>query len=382
MFNKINTTLLLLSICFLSCKETKKENTIKNQEVEISLKNSYKADFLMGTALNTGQIKEVDAVQTALVTKEFNAITPENDLKWEQIHPKKDTYNFDVSDAYVAFGNKNKMHVVGHTLLWHSQLAPWVHEIKNKDTLVHHITNHINTIAGRYKGKIASWDVVNEALNEDGSPRESIFYKLFGDESYLELAFKLAAKAAPDTQLVYNDYNLWKPAKREGVIRIVKNLQAKGIKVDGVGMQAHWSLDGPSLEDIENSIIAYSDLGVKVMFTELDITVLPNPWELDGAAVEQSYERYENDPKMNPYPNGLTEEIKLKIAKRYEDIFNLFLKHKDKISRVTFWGVNDGQSWLNNWPIKGRTNYPLLFGRDNKPKEVYNNVIALKNKAN
>jgi endo-1,4-beta-xylanase len=382
MFNKINTTLLLLSICFLSCKETKKENTIKNQEVEISLKNSYKADFLMGTALNTGQIKEVDAVQTALITKEFNAITPENDLKWEQIHPKKDTYNFDVSDAYVAFGNKNKMHVVGHTLLWHSQLAPWVHEIKNKDTLVHHITNHINTIAGRYKGKIASWDVVNEALNEDGSPRESIFYKLFGDESYLELAFKLAAKAAPDTQLVYNDYNLWKPAKREGVIRIVKNLQAKGIKVDGVGMQAHWSLDGPSLEDIENSIIAYSDLGVKVMFTELDITVLPNPWELDGAAVEQSYERYENDPKMNPYPNGLTEEIKLKIAKRYEDIFNLFLKHKDKISRVTFWGVNDGQSWLNNWPIKGRTNYPLLFGRDNKPKEVYNNVIALKNKAN
>ena len=382
MFNKTNTTLLLLSICFLSCKETKKENTIKNQEVEISLKNSYKADFLMGTALNTGQIKEVDAVQTALITKEFNAITPENDLKWEQIHPKKDTYNFDVSDAYVAFGNKNKMHVVGHTLLWHSQLAPWVHEIKNKDTLVHHITNHINTIAGRYKGKIASWDVVNEALNEDGSPRESIFYKLFGDESYLELAFKLAAKAAPDTQLVYNDYNLWKPAKREGVIRIVKNLQAKGIKVDGVGMQAHWSLDGPSLEDIENSIIAYSDLGVKVMFTELDITVLPNPWELDGAAVEQSYERYENDPKMNPYPNGLTEEIKLKIAKRYEDIFNLFLKHKDKISRVTFWGVNDGQSWLNNWPIKGRTNYPLLFGRDNKPKEVYNNVIALKNKAN
>jgi endo-1,4-beta-xylanase len=382
MFNKINTTLLLFSICFLSCKVIKNEPVTETPQDKKSLKNSFKEDFLIGTALNTGQIKEVNAAQTALITREFNAITPENDLKWEQIHPKKDTYNFEVSDAYVAFGNKNNMHVVGHTLLWHSQLAPWVHEIKNKDTLVHHITNHINTIAGRYKGKIASWDVVNEALNEDGSPRESIFYKLFGDESYLELAFKLAAKAAPDAELVYNDYNLWKPAKREGVIRIVKNLQANGIKVDGVGMQAHWSLEGPSIEDIENSIIAYSELGVKVMFTELDITVLPNPWELDGAAVEQSYERYENDPKMNPYPNGLTEEIELKIAKRYEDIFNLFLKHKDKISRVTFWGVNDGQSWLNNWPIKGRTNYPLLFGRDDKPKEVYNNVIALKNKAN
>jgi len=378
MFTKINTTLLLLSICFLSCKVTKKENTIKNQEVEISLKNSYKADFLMGTALNTGQIKEVDTVQTALITKEFNAITPENDLKWEQIHPKKDTYNFDVSDAYVAFGQKNKMHIVGHTLLWHSQLAPWVHEIKNKDTLVNQITKHINTIAGRYKGKIDSWDVVNEALNEDGSPRESIFYKLIGNESYIDLAFKLAAEAAPDAQLIYNDYNLWKPEKRKGVIRIVKNLQDKGIKIDGVGMQAHWSIEGPSLEDIENSIIAYSELGVKVSFTELDVTALPNPWELNGAAVEQSYERYEGDPKMDPYPNGLTDEAKVKIAKRYEAIFKLFLKHKDKISRVTFWGVNDGQSWLNNWPIKGRTNYPLLFDRNSQPKDVYKTVLALK----
>ena len=382
MFKKINAVILLLSICFLSCKESKKEVDSKETELKTSLKNSFKDDFLIGAALNTGQIKEVDSVQTTLIKNEFNTITPENDMKWEQIHPQKDTYNFEVSDAYVAFGQKNNMHVVGHTLLWHSQLAPWVYEIKNKDTLVKHITNHINTIASRYKGKIDSWDVVNEALNEDGSPRESLFYKTFGDESYLEMAFKLASEADPNAQLIYNDYNLWKPEKRKGVIRIVKNLQDKGIKIDAVGMQAHWSVEGPTIEDIENSIIGYAALGVKVLFTELDVTALPNPWELDGAAVEASYERYENDPKMDPYKNGLTEEAKEKIAKRYEDIFNLFLKHKDKISRVTFWGVNDGQSWLNNWPIKGRTNYPLLFDRNNKPKEVYNNVIALKNKAN
>mgnify|MGYP000625064555 FL=1 len=381
MFKKINAVILLLSICFLSCKEFKKEVDSKETELKTSLK-SFKDDFLIGAALNTGQIKEVDSVQTTLIKNEFNTITPENDMKWEQIHPQKDTYNFEVSDAYVAFGQKNNMHVVGHTLLWHSQLAPWVYEIKNKDTLVKHITNHINTIASRYKGKIDSWDVVNEALNEDGSPRESLFYKIFGDESYLEMAFKLASEADPNAQLIYNDYNLWKPEKRKGVIRIVKNLQDKGIKIDAVGMQAHWSVEGPTIEDIENSIIGYAALGVKVLFTELDVTALPNPWELDGAAVEASYERYENDPKMDPYKNGLTEEAKEKIAKRYEDIFNLFLKHKDKISRVTFWGVNDGQSWLNNWPIKGRTNYPLLFDRNNKPKEVYNNVIALKNKAN
>jgi endo-1,4-beta-xylanase len=379
MFNKINTILLLFSICFLSCKEAKKEASTEKTKPKVSLKNTFKDDFLIGAALNTGQYKEQDSVQKILIEKEFSSITPENDMKWEQIHPEKDTYFFDNADAYVAFGQKNKMNIVGHTLLWHSQLAPWVSKIKDKKVLEQEIEKHIHTIAGRYKGKIDAWDVVNEALNEDGSPRESHFYKVFGDESYLDLAFSLAAKADPNAELVYNDYNLWKPAKREGVIRVVKNLQAKGIKIDGVGMQAHWSIEGPSIEDIENSIIAYSNLGVKVMFTELDVTALPNPWELDGAAVEQSYERYEGDPKMDPYVNGLTEEAKQKIAKRYEDIFNLFLKHKDKISRVTFWGVNDGQSWLNYWPINNRTNYPLLFGRDNKPKEVYYNVIGLKN---
>ena len=382
MFNKINTILLLFSICFLSCKKAKKEVSTEKAKPKVSLKNTFKDDFLIGAALNTAQYKEQDSVQKILIENEFNSITPENDMKWEQIHPKKDTYFFDNADAYVAFGQKNKMNIVGHTLLWHSQLAPWVSTIKDKKVLEQEIEKHINTIAGRYRGKIDAWDVVNEALNEDGSPRKSHFYKVFKGETYLDLAFSLAAKADPNAELVYNDYNLWKPAKREGVIRIVKNLQAKGIKIDGVGMQAHWSIEGPSIEDIENSIIAYSELGVKVMFTDLDVTALPNPWELNGAAVEQNYDRYEGDPKFDPFKKGLTAEAKQKIAKRYEDIFNLFLKHKDKISRVTFWGVNDGQSWLNYWPIKNRTNYPLLFGRDNKPKDVYHRVITLKNKKN
>lgn len=380
MFKKINISLFLISICLLACKEVKKETLVSSSETTPSLKNSFSEDFLIGAALNTNQIKELDASAAALIKKEFNTITPENEMKWEQIHPREDAYFFDIADAYVTLGQKHNMHIVGHTLLWHSQLAPWVNEVKGKKSLENHIKNHINTIAGRYKGKIHSWDVVNEALNEDGSPRESLFYNVFEGESYLELAFNLAAQADPEAQLIYNDYNLWKPEKREGVIRIVKNLQDKGIKIDGVGMQAHWSVEGPSIEDIENSIIAYSKLGVKVMFTELDVTALPNPWELNGAAVEQSYERYEGDPKMDPYRDGLTDEAKEKIAKRYEAIFNLFLKHKDKISRVTFWGVSDGQSWLNNWPIKGRTNYPLLFNRNFQPKDVYQNVLALKNK--
>ncbi|WP_299664910.1 endo-1,4-beta-xylanase [uncultured Polaribacter sp.] len=378
MIKRMNAFIILFIICFLSCKEIKKEVAEEKSEPNVSLKNTFKDDFLIGAALNTDQYKEMSPVQTALIKKEFNSITPENDMKWEQIHPEENTYFFDNADAYVAFGQKNNMHIIGHTLLWHSQLAPWVSEIKDKKELEKQIEKHINTIAGRYKGKINTWDVVNEALNEDGTPRESHFYKVFGNESYLDLAFTLAAKADPAAKLIYNDYNLWKPEKRKGVIRIVKHFQEKGIKIDGIGMQGHYSLLGPPIEEIENSILAYSKLGLKVSFSELDITVLPNPWELNGAAVEQSYEQYENDPKFNPYPDGLTQEAKEKISKRYKDLFNLFLKHKDKIERVTFWGVNDGQSWLNNWPIKGRTNYPLLFDRENNPKQVYQEVLSLK----
>ncbi|WP_166384278.1 endo-1,4-beta-xylanase [Polaribacter sp. 11A2H] len=384
MIKQIKSILICAAVCFLSCKELKKEAaqekevTQEKEEIKASLKSTFNSDFLIGAAINSAHIKETDSIGVALINREFNSITPENDLKWEGIHPKENEYFFDIADAYVAFGQKNNLYTIGHTLLWHSQLSPYVSKITKKEDLENHIKTHINTIAGRYKGKINAWDVVNEALNEDGSPRTSHFYNVFKGESYLELAFKTASEAAPDAKLVYNDYNLWKPEKRKGVIRIVKNLQEKGIKIDGVGMQAHWSLDGPSIEDIENSILAYSELGVKVSFTELDITVLKKPKGLNGAAIEQNYDRYKNDPIFNPYKDGLTEEAKQKLATRYEAVFNLFLKHKDKIERVTFWGVNDGNSWLNDWPIKGRTNYPLLFDRNNQPKDVYKNVISIK----
>lgn len=381
---RFSSILISFLVCFLSCKTNNeydkpisKDDEIKSTD-ERSLKNSFKDDFLIGAAISNWQIRGLDSMSLELLSKEFNSITPENDMKWENIHPTAETFNFEVTDTYVELGNKQNMHTVGHTLVWHSQLAPWMYKIEDKKDMLKQIENHINTIVGRYKGKIHAWDVVNEALNEDGTPRESHFYNVFGDESYIEKAFELASKMDPSAKLIYNDYNLWKPEKRKGVIRIVKNLQAKGVKIDAVGMQGHWSLNEPSLKDIEDSIKAYSALGVEVMITELDITALPNPWDLEGAAVEQNFEKFVGDPKMNPYPEGMSDEAKEKMAQRYEDIFKLFLKHKDKITRVTFWGVNDGQSWLNNWPIRGRTNYPLLFDRESKPNTAYNRVIDLK----
>ena len=369
---------LLILTCFLyicGCKQ-KEPSTIDSQKTA-SLKNAFENDFFIGAAINKGIIEEKDSSSLYVIKSEYNTLTPENDLKWEQIHPSKDTFHFNISDKYVSLGEKLNANIVGHTLVWHSQLAPWMHEEMDSLEMTNHIKNHINTIVTRYKGRIDTWDVVNEALNEDGSLRESLFLKTLG-ESYIEQAFKLAAEADPEAELVYNDYNLWKPKKRAGVVKLVKKLQSKGIKIDGIGMQAHYSLLGPSIEDVENSIITFSELGVKVMITELDVTALPNPWDLNGAAVEQSYEQFEGDPRMNPYPVKLTDSAQTALANRYSDLFKLFIRHKDKISRVTFWGVNDGMSWLNNWPIKGRTNHPLLFDRNFEPKKAYHSVLALK----
>jgi endo-1,4-beta-xylanase len=266
------------------------------------------------------------------------------------------------------------MFVVGHTLIWHSQLAPFVTKIKSSDSLKQFMIHHITTVAGRYAGKVNGWDVVNEALNEDGTLRQSIFLEKLG-ESYLVDAFKLAEKAAPNTELYYNDYNIEQPKKRAGALALIKKIQASGARIDGVGIQGHWSINEPPLADIENSIVEFSAMGLKVMFTELDLTVLPNPWDLKGADVKQNFD---GNPAMNPYTTNLPDSMQVKLAKGYEDLFKLFLKHKDKIARVTFWGVNDGQSWLNGWPIKNRTNYPLLFDRNFKPKLAYTKVMALK----
>ena len=373
-FVRIRILLTFTAIVFLQhSKAQNPSSVIKKTDKKASLKNSFKNYFLIGAAINAAQIEEKEPNAAILIPQQFNSITPENIMKCEVIHPQWDKYNFDLADKYVAYGKKNKMFIVGHTLVWHSQLSPFINNIQSSDSLMMFMTNHINTVAGRYAGKVNSWDVVNEALNEDGTLRKSIFLEKLG-EDYLRKAFELAAKADPNAELYYNDYNIEQPKKRAGAIKLIKKIQASGTKIDGVGIQAHWSINGPPLQDIENSIIEFSALGLKISFTELDLTVLPNPWDLKGADVNQNFE---GSPFMNPYPNGLPDSLQRKLAKDYEDLFKLFIKYKNKIERVTFWGVNDGQSWLNGWPIKGRTNYPLLFDSNFKPKLAYKKVMAL-----
>ena len=378
MMKIIKTSLFIFALLMVSASCSRKLNDNSNQqEPQISLSDSYKNNFFIGAAISENQILEKDNSSLSIVINQYNTITPENALKWMFLQPSPNKFEFDLADKYVEFGLKNNMHIVGHTLVWHSQLADFMNEVTDKTIMSNYVSNHINTIVKRYKGKIDTWDVVNEALNEDGTLRESIFLKTLG-ENYIIDAFKLAEKGDPNAELAYNDYNLCSPKKREGALRLIENLQKENAKINAVGIQAHWKLNTPSIDEIEKSIIAYAGLGVKVMFTELDISVLPNPWEVVGAAVEQNFDKFIGDPKMNPYPERLPDSMLHKQAKRYEDIFELFLKHEDKISRITFWGVTDKTSWLNDWPIKERTNYPLLFDRNYQPKQAYQSILDLK----
>jgi endo-1,4-beta-xylanase len=341
-----------------------------------TLKDAFKGQFYIGAALNEAQITGKDIAAISLLKEQFNSITPENCMKWERIHPKLHQYNFVLADSFVALGEKNHMFIVGHNMVWHNQVPEWVFEDSlgnklNRDALLKRMHDHILTVMGRYKGRVNGYDVVNEALNEDGTMRQSKWMEIIGGD-YIEKAFEYAREADPNAELYYNDYNIEQPAKRKGAIQLVRNLQARGIKITGIGIQGHYHLTQPSLKDIDESIDAFSKLGVKVMFTELDINVLPSPKNLSGADVSQQFEMQKS---MNPYPAGLPDSVQTQLANRYAGFFKIFVKYKDKITRITFWGIDDAQSWLNDWPIQGRTNYPLIFDRKYQPKPAFYSVL-------
>src|ERR1051326_2715017 len=342
------------------------------------LKDVFKNDFMIGAALNRRQIFEEDKRGAEIVRTQFNSITPENVLKWALVHPEPGRYDFAAPDRYVEFGQKHGMFIVGHTLVWHNQTPRWVFEddkgnAVDRETLLARLREHIFTVVGRYKGRIKGWDVVNEALNQDGTMRQSPWFRIIGDD-YLVKAFQFAHEADPSAELYYNDYDLELPAKRAGGVELIKKLKAAGVPISGVGLQNHNLMDWPSARDEDATIAAFEKLGVKVNITELDVDVLPRTTK-PGAdyAVEIPV-----TPQLNPYEDRLPDAQQLALAKRYGELFQVYLKHRDAIERVTFWGVADGDSWLNNWPMKGRTNYPLLFDRLGRAKPAFAAVINTK----
>ena len=345
-----------------------------------ALKDTFQGDFRVGVALSMDQISGKEPSALAVVEKHFNSITAENILKWEEVHPEPDRYNFAPADRYVAFGEKHNMHIVGHTLVWHAQTPDWVFQGKSgkplgRDALLGRMKEHILTVVGRYKGQIHGWDVVNEAVDADGQLRRSKWLEIIGEE-YLVKAFEYARQADPGAQLYYNEYDYEIRPKCDGVIRLIKNLQSKGIHLDGVGIQGHWFLDYPPIEEIELYVLALSKLGVKLMVTELDVSALPF-YPVDSPLVDLSSLDSEMQKKHNPYPEALPEPVQKDLAKRYAELFSLFHKHRDKFSRVTFWAVHDGQSWRSYMPIRGRTDHPMLFDRHCTPKPALDAVVNI-----
>lgn len=344
---------------------------------EPALKDVYKNDFLIGAALNPSQFCESNVAEAALVKRQFNTITPENVLKWEKIHPGLDRYDFTLADRYVEFGAKNGMVVIGHTLVWHHQTPDWVFQDGqgkpvSREVLLARMREHIFTVVGRYQGRIKGWDVVNEAVAEDGSLRQSPWLKIIG-EDYMLKAYQFAHEADPQMELYYNDFSLENRAKRNGALALVKKLQSQGVNIAAVGLQGHYKLDWPSSSKLNATISAFAKLGVKVNITELDMDVLPPATRDVSAEVGRNFKP---SAKINPYTNGLPDAVQQQLADRYADLFSVFLKHRDSINRVTFWGVTDGNSWLNGWPVAGRTSYPLLFDREGKTKPAFNSVTA------
>jgi endo-1,4-beta-xylanase len=343
---------------------------------QTTLKGAFANDFLVGAAVNESVFTEENKTETAIVQKQFNTISPENVLKWESVHPEPGKFDFSKADRYVEFGMKNKMFIIGHNLVWHSQTPDWVFKNADgkpvdRDTLLARMREHISTVVGRYKGKIGGWDVVNEALNTDGTLRDSPWRKIIGDD-YLAKAFEFAHEADPKAELYYNDYSCEELPKRNGLIALLKKLQSQGVKITGVGLQGHYHIDSPPASNVDETISAVSKLGLKVMITELDIDVLPTPKLPSTADVSL---KLESRPELNPYTNGLPDSVQRQLATRYADLFAIFVKHHGEVTRVTFWGVADGDSWLNGWPIVGRTSYPLLFDRDGKSKQAFESVI-------
>lgn len=350
----------LTSVC--ACR-AQQRNLTDNQ----GLKDVYKDYFSIGVAVGPWNLQGEEA---AFIQKHFNSITAENDMKMELMQPTEGQFNWKRSDAIVNFGIDHNIKIRGHNLCWHEQAPAWFFTDKDgkdvsKAVLLQRLKTHIETVVGRYKGKIYAWDVVNEAIDDDSTKylRHSKWYQICG-EDFIVKAFEYAHAADPDAKLYYNDYNTERPEKRERLYRLLKSLKDKGVPIHGVGLQAHWSIFEPTKNELVTAIERYSSLGLQLQFTELDISVYP--WEKNRRA------------KREDEQDTFTPSLEKQQVEQYKMVFDTFRKYKGVITNVTFWNISDKRTWLDNYPVPGRKNYPLLFDSEMKPKKAYWEVVNFK----
>ena len=381
-----NAVLVFALGIFLLCSERDTTTVEDAASGGSTLKVAYAESFKVGTAVNGAIVMGEDGASRAIVLRYFDSITAENDLKAESVNPEPGVYNFGPADTFVEFGEKNDLFIVGHTLVWHNQTPAWffTNEDGNPNTpeqQIERMRSHIELVAGRYAGRIHAWDVVNEVIADDGTYRPTTWVEGVGDgDTLVKMAFKFASEYAPGAELYYNDFNAWRPTKRDGIVRMVKMLQAEGVRIDGIGIQGHWGLDFPKNEYIEAAIDAYASLGVKVMITELDVDVLPLTKEgqiIGTGMFHPQFQLEEFEVFLDPYRDGLPDDVQNQLTARYAELFRIFYKKSDKIDRVTLWGVHDDMSWKNGYPIPNRTNYPLLFDRNLQAKPAVAAIVSV-----
>ena len=359
-------TVLLLSVLLLAACAPK----------ERTLKDVFEGKFILGAAVNAAQINGTDARGDSVLVKHFGAIEPENCMKSAEIMPSFGQYDWTMADKYVDFGQKNGLDVYGHCLIWHSQCTPDFcfdadGNLVSADELKERMKQHITTVVTRYKGRIKGWDVVNEAILEDGSYRQSPFWQILG-EDFIPWAFKCAQEADPSCELYYNDYSMHEPKKLDTVIRMVKNIQAQGIRIDAVGFQGHIGMDYPDLDLYERHIRRVKEeTGIDVCITELDMSILPSVTQSADVSGINFFEAMMNPEKreellaiVDPYRGNYPEEVYAAWNDRMGRFLDMFLRNSDVIRRINLWGVSDYDSWKNGWPIPGRQDAPLWVDRN------------------
>lgn len=349
-----------------------------------SLAKAYEAYWNTSVSVNQWEVASDNNPQTndwPIIVNNFNWVVAENCMKCEVIHPEQNRYDFTLADEFVSKAQAANLKILGHCLIWHSQCAPWFHvdgegNLVSADTLKARMKEHITTVMTHFKGKVSAWDVCNECFEDDGSLRNSLFYQILG-EDFIKLAFEYAHEADPDVELYYNDYSMNKPTKVESVCKFFEPLVKNGLPLTAINMQGHVILEDGAEQIIagyDHSIATIEAIGVKTGFSELDLSVLPNPFGFSGANIS---DKFAYRPEMDPYTNGFPTERQDEVDKFWVDFYKMLLTHKEAITRVGFWCLNDANSWRNDFPIKGRMDYATLFDRNNNPKPTVAKLIEL-----
>jgi endo-1,4-beta-xylanase len=339
---------------------------------DLTLRQAAGERMLIGCAVNSFTLGR--PALASIIPQQFSCLTAENEMKPFALQRARGTFTFDRADRIVDFARSHNMQVIGHTLCWHAQAPRWLFQDESgqplgREAALANLRVHIETVVRHFRGKVRGWDVVNEAINDDPQPdlRSVPARRAIGDD-YILKAFEFAHAADPNVELYYNDYNIDTGSKRERALRLIRRIKQAGLRIDAVGIQGHWLLAEPSVAEIERGIEAFINERVKVHVTEMDIDVLPGRRGA-GADVNATQQQ-----ATNPYRNGLPDEMQQRLAERYGGLFAMFMRHRE-VTRVTMWGIGDGQSWLNGYPVRGRTNHPLLFDRQLQPKPAYRAVI-------